>query len=277
MRALITAGLAIALFAGVVRADPSVQIRGAAVQVSVVPQARSDIQVTIIKTNPRLPLRIRKVGRRVLVIGDVSRRVRGCGAPNGSGAVSFRGRGSIAVSALPRLVIRTPLNVRLMAGDAVFGVIGRSANVDFTNLGCGDWVIANVRGHLHIDQAGSGNTRAGSATMADLAVAGAGRIATRAVARGLTAISSGSGDIDVAEIASGPMDVRIAGTGNIDVAKGEADAMSASIAGSGDVKMGGVAQSLVASITGPGDVMVAKVRGRITRRTFGSGQVKVGH
>lgn len=276
MRDLMIAGLAMALLGGVARAEPSVLIRGAAARVAVIPETRRDIEVTVLKTNPKLPLRIRRVGSRVLITGDVSRRVRGCGAPDTPRGVALRGRGSIAVSALPQLVIRTPMAVRLMAGDAVFGVIGRSASVDFTNLGCGDWLVANVQGRLHVDQAGAGSTRTGSAAVGDLAVAGSGRIATRTMARGLTAISSGSGDIAVAEISSGPVDARIAGTGNIEIGAGRAGAMNASIAGSGDVKMGGVAQSLAASITGSGDVRVAKVTGRVTRRTFGSGEVKVG-
>jgi len=277
MRDLMMAGVALALVAGVAQAEPQVLIRGAAARVAVVPQARRDIQVVVLQSNSHLPLKIRRQGSRVEILGDVSRQIHNCGTSTTPGAISVRGRGLIAVSALPRLVIFTPMDVRLQAGDAVFGVMGRSASVDFTNMGCGDWAIANARGRLRVDQAGAGETRTGGAASGDLAVAGSGHITTHRLAHGLMAVSSGSGDIDVAEVGSGPVDARIAGTGNITIARGRVGAMTASIAGSGDVKMGGVAQSLKAEVTGTGDVLVAHVAGTVTRQTFGAGEVKAGH
>lgn len=277
MRDLMIVGVAMAFSAGLARAEPQVLIRGAAARVAVVPQARRDIKVVVLQANARLPLKIHYAGSRVQILGDVSRQVHNCGTSTTPDTISVRGRGLIPVSALPRLVIFTPLDVRLQAGDAVFGVMGRSASVDFTNLGCGDWAIANVRGRLRVDQAGAGETRTGMATTGDLAVAGSGHITSHRLAHGLTAVSSGSGDIDVAEVASGPVDARIAGTGNINIAGGKVGAMTASIAGSGDVKMGGLAQSLKAEVTGTGDVLVAHVAGTVTRQTFGAGEVKAGH
>jgi hypothetical protein len=277
MRDLMIVGVAVALVAGPAQAELQVLIRGAAARVAVVPQARRDIQVVVLQANSHLPLRIRRMGSRVEILGDVSRQVHNCGAQATPNTISVRGRGLIPMSALPRLVIFTPPDVRLRAGDAVFGVVGRSASVDFTNLGCGNWAIANVRGRLRVDQAGAGETRTGAAASGDLAVAGSGRITTHRLAHGLMAVSSGSGDIDVAEVASGPVDARIAGTGNINIARGKVGAMTASIAGSGDVKMGGEAQSLKAEVTGTGDVLVAHVSGPITRQTFGAGEVKAGH
>jgi hypothetical protein len=172
MRDLMIVGVALALSAGLAQAEPQVLIRGAAARVAVVPQARRDIQVVVLQANPRLPLKIRRLGSRVQILGDVSRQVHNCGTSTTPDTISVRGRGLIPVSALPRLVIFTPLDVRLQAGDAVFGVMGRSASVDFTNLGCGHWVIANVRGRLRVDQAGAGETRTGGAASGDLAVAG---------------------------------------------------------------------------------------------------------
>jgi hypothetical protein len=276
MRHLIVFGVAAGLCAGAAHAVPTVQIRGVAARVAIIPEARSDIRVTVLRTNPRLPLHIRRIGGKILIAGDVSRRVHSCDAPTTPGAISLKSRGDIPIASLPWLVIRTPLDVRLEAGDAVFGVIGRSASLDFTNLGCGDWTIADVRGRMRIDQAGAGHTRTGSAGSADLAVAGSGQVDVRAVGQGLAAVSSGSGDIDVARVKSGAVDTRIAGTGNIAIAAGQAGPMTASIAGSGDVRMGGSAQSLAASIAGSGDVTVAKVSGRVTRQIFGPGQVRTG-
>jgi hypothetical protein len=277
MRDPMMVGVALALAVGALaHGEPSVLIRGAAAQVAVVPGARKDIRVVVLSTNPRLPIRIRRMGSRLLIFGDVGRQIHNCGTTAAPGTLSVRGRGLIPIRALPRLVIFTPPEVRLQAGDAVFGVMGRSASVDFTNLGCGNWAIANTRGRLRVDQAGSGETRTGAAASGDLAVAGSGRIATHRLAHGLTAVSSESGDIDVAQVASGPVDARIAGTGSINVAAGRVGAMTASIAGSGNVKMGGLAQSLNAQVTGTGQVLVARVAGPVTRRTLGGGEVKVG-
>jgi hypothetical protein len=229
--------LALAL-AGAARSAPSLQIRGAAARVTIVPERRSDVQVLILRANPRLPLKVSAAGGHVLVTGDVNRRVRGCGGPGQALGVDLWGRGQIAWDALPVLVVRTPPDVRVSVGDAVFGAIGRSASVDFTNQGCGDWAIANVRGRLRLDQAGAGVSRAGGAAAADLSVAGSGRIATRAIGGGLTAVSSGSGDIEVGAV-SGPVDVRVAGTGDVTILGGRATHMDVSIAGSGNVHMGG--------------------------------------
>jgi hypothetical protein len=276
MRDLITVGVALAFAAGVAQAEPSVEIRGVAARVAIIPQARRDVRIAILKVNHKTPIRVRRSGSRLLVTGDVSRQIHSCGGPGAVGAVSIKSRGVIAFADLPQLVIYTPRNVRLLAGDAVFGVIGRSDSVDFTNLGCGTWRIANVRGRLRVDQAGSGVTRAGTAGSGDLAVAGSGLIATQALGQGLMAVSSGSGDITVARVSSGAADVRIAGTGNVTIDQGHVGPLTASIAGSGDVRMGGVAQSLVATVTGSGNVVVAKVTGEVKGQAFGAGKIKVG-
>ena len=47
---------------------------------------------------------------------------------------------------MPQVVIRTPRDVNVDAGGAVFGSVGRSASLDLGNAGCGDWTIANVDG-----------------------------------------------------------------------------------------------------------------------------------
>jgi hypothetical protein len=253
------------------QAANALEIRGAAMRVAIVPERRPDVRVIVLHTNPRLPIRVRSAGGRIVITGDVSRRVRACGAHS----ISLWSRGDVAYDALPFVVVRTPLAVRVSAGDAVFGVIGRSASVDFTNKGCGNWTIANTSGRLRLDQAGSGESRAGSAASGDLSVAGSGRIAVLSLGDGMIAVSSGSGDIGVEQV-SGPMDVRIAGTGDVTVAAGDVTHMDASIAGSGDIRMDGVVQSLNGSVTGSGDVVVKHVTGPVIRRVFGTGSVRVG-
>ncbi len=269
------AGHAVLLIPADASAAPSIEIRGVAARVTIVPEARPDITVTVSRAVPSLPLRVRKLGERTYLTGDVGHRTHGCLGAAGHRSVAIWGRGDIPYEQLPVLVIHTPLAVRLLASEAVFGDIGRSASVDFTNQGCGDWTIANVQGRLRLNQAGSGDLRTGSAGMTDLSVVGSGDIATGEIRGGLRAVSSGSGDIKVTRV-SGPVDARIAGSGDIVLTTGAVGAMTVSIAGSGAVRFGGVAASLRATIAGSGGVSVARVTGPVTRQVFGSGVVRVG-
>ncbi len=256
-------------------AAPSVEIRGAAARVTVIPESRGDIVVTLAHANPNLPLRIRKLGDRLYVTGDVGRRTHGCRTADGRRVVAIFGRSAVAYEQLPELLIRAPRAVRILAGEAVFGEIGRSGSVDFTNEGCGDWTIDEVQGRLRLNQAGAGDSRARSAGPTDLSVSGSGGIWTGDIRGGLKAVSTGSGGIVVASV-NGPLDARIAGTGDITVSAGAVTAMTASIAGSGAVRLRGVARTLNASIAGAGDVSVTRVTGAITKQVFGAGSVNVG-
>jgi hypothetical protein len=256
-------------------AAPSIQVRGAAARLIVIPEARSDIAVSLTRADPRLPLRITTLGDRIFITGDVGHRVHGCRTANGARGVAIWGRGVIPYEELPTVVIRAPTTVRLSAGEAVFGEIGRSANVDFTNQGCGDWTIADVQGRLRLNQAGAGGARTGSAGSGALSVAGSGGISTGAIRGGLTAVSSGSGAIQASAV-YGPVDARVAGPGGIILVSGSVTTMTVSIAGSGAVTLHGVAQSLRVSIAGSGDVTVDRVTGSVVKQVFGSGAVRVG-
>jgi hypothetical protein len=256
-------------------AAPAIQVRGAAVRLSIIPEARRDIAVSLTHADPRLPIRIAKLGDRVFITGDVGHRVHGCRTAAGRRGVAIWGRGAVPYEELPTLVIRAPTTVRLSAGEAVFGEIGRSASVDFTNQGCGDWTIGDVQGRLRLNQAGAGDARTGSAGSGELSVAGSGGIATGPIRGALTAVSSGSGAIEVASV-FGPVDARVAGPGGITIGGGSATTMTVSIAGSGAVTLHGVARSLQVSIAGPGDVTVDRVTGPVTKQVFGSGAVRVG-
>ena len=73
---LTTAG-ALALSAGAASAA-SVEIKDAVARVVVIPEARSDIKVEILTSHPSLPLQVRTQGERVIVDGDLDRRIRNC-------------------------------------------------------------------------------------------------------------------------------------------------------------------------------------------------------
>jgi hypothetical protein len=270
-------GVSSAVLAAVTAVDaaPSAEIRGAAARVQVIPESRADIQVTLVHADSRLPIRVLRLGDKIFIMGDVAHRIRGCVGPGGRPGVAVFGRGAIAYDQLPQLVIRMPAAVRLVAGEAVFGVIGRSASVDFTNQGCGDWTLADVAGRLRLNQAGAGAARAGAAGSSDLSVVGAGGISVGQIRSGLTAVSSGAGDITVAGV-HGRLDARVGGSGDIDLASGSVGDMSVSIAGSGAVRFRGTARTLRVSIAGSGDVSVATVTGQVTRQVFGAGRVLIG-
>lgn len=261
--------------AGATLAAPTLDLRGAAVRLVVIPEARDDIQVTLTHTSTILPIRVRTFGKNTIVVGDVAHRTHSCDSFGPNRGVSVWGRGMISYDDLPQLLVRTPMDVKITAGDAVFGDVGRSNTLDLTNRGCGGWTVANVASRARINQAGSGDTRAGGAGQADLSVAGSGDINIQAVRGGVTAVSSGSGNITVASL-QGPFNVRIAGSGDVRAKAGEASDVNAQVAGSGSVDFGGVARSLHASIAGSGDVTVARVDGPVTKHVFGSGDVTIG-
>ncbi len=271
---LAIAGAALAS-AGAAAAGPYIEIKDAAARVVVIPEARSDVEVNIIAPNARLPLRVERWGSRVSVIGDVRNRVRSCHAMLGKAKVGVAGRGTFEYDDLPQVVIHTPMDVKVGAGEAVFGAVGRTDSLDLASAGCGDWDVGNVRGHLRVSIAGSGDVRVGTAGSADLRIAGSGDIKTQALSGGLSAVTAGSGDIYAARV-TGPLSARIAGSGGITVSDGEVSDMSATIAGSGDISFGGVAQSLKASVVGSGDVRAAEVTGPVRRSVAGSGDIRVG-
>lgn len=265
-----------ALGAATAASAASVEVKDAVARVTVIPEARNDIKVEFLTTNPRLPLRVRSFAGKTIVDGDLGRRIHGCRGSKDNVRVDVRGVGEVAWRDMPQVVIRTPRDTKVEAGGAVFGSVGRSAALDLGNAGCGDWTVANVEGLLHLSQAGSGNTHAGSAGQAKIRTAGSGDVWMADVARGPVEIEiAGSGDVAMGQIA-GPLHVRVAGSGDVKVAGGHTPEMSVAIAGSGDVDFGGVADTLKARIAGSGDVHAREVKGPISKMVMGSGSVSVG-
>ena len=269
------AAAAMLLTAGGAAAAPSVQIENAAATVTVIPENRSDVQVSFAQTNRRLPITVTRLGDRTIVAGDLRFHNVNCHRDSGGDHVWVLGSGDFARRDLPVVVVRMPMDARVAAGGAVFGSVGRAGSLTLSNSGCGDWTVANVSGPLTVHTAGSGDVRAGDAASADIAVSGSSDVFTHAVRGGLRAHVSGSGDVTAGSI-SGPLDVNIAGSGNVTVHSGAASSMRVSVAGSGDVRFGGVAQTLDASIAGSGDVAVRRVTGEISRHIAGSGEIKLG-
>ena len=253
----------------------SVEIKDAVVRDTVIPEARSDIKVEFLSSHPQLPLQVRTAGGKVVIDGGLNRKIRSCEGEAGRASINVAGLGAIAYANMPQVVIRAPRDVNLDSGGAVFGTIGKSASLQLSNAGCGDWTVANVAGELKLNQTGSGDTYIGSVGRAHLRVAGSGDIRTQAVKGPMDVNLAGSGDVWSASL-EGPLDVKIAGSGDVKIAGGRVGAMTVSVAGAGGVTVDGPADSLKARIAGSGDVKVKAVKGAVSKAVVGSGEVVIG-
>jgi hypothetical protein len=259
---------------GAATAAPSIEISQAAARVTVIPEARGDIAVFVVRPNPRLPLAVSRAGDHWIVRGNVGHMVN-CGGWGGRPSVSVWLRGRFSYEDLPQVVVRTPLDARVSAGEAVFGAVGRSRSVDLDSHGCGDWTVGDVAGPMRLNVAGSGDVRTGALGSAQMHASGSGNIATQAIRGGLQASVSGSSDINAAAV-YGPLDVHVGGSGDVRIPAGRVTTMNVAIAGSGDVRFGGVAGALNADVAGSGDVSVGAVTGPVIRHVAGSGDLRIG-
>ncbi|MGA0604348.1 GIN domain-containing protein [Caulobacter sp. KR2-114] len=239
-------------------AMPTVRIRNAAVRVVIVPEARADVVVRVVKANPRLPVFVGVTGDTTIVDGHLQTWFLRCRGHGRDFRVRTMDRGAFGYDDLPLVVIETPLDARvatggLGAGGAVTGSVGRADALSLDLGACGDWTVANVRDRLSVAVGGSGDVSTGSAGSARLTISGSGRLRTRAIAGDLSARVSGSGEVEVAQ----------AGHADLDVS------------GSGDMRLGPVTGGLRASISGSGDLKVERLAGDFDSTVSGVGDVKV--
>ncbi len=278
MRGLLACGAVAAavLTGGAAQAAPAVHIKDAVARVTVIPEDRNDVKVEFLTTNNALPLEVRHSGEVIVVDGGLGhKKISNCTSLNGKTSVSVRGVGRVGWGDMPQIVVRTPRTAEVKAGGAVFGSVGRSEALAFSNAGCGDWTLANTAGELAVAQAGSGDVNAGSAGEAKISIAGSGDVSVGRIAGDLAANIAGSGDVHAVSV-GGDLKARIAGSGDVRVDSGQAKLIEASVAGSGGVAFGGVAERLRANVMGSGDVTAARVTGEVTKSVMGSGDVRVG-
>jgi len=263
------------VLASAASAAPSVDIRYAAARVTVIPEARSDIQVFVAKGNDRLPLTVTRQGEQTVIEGNLHMRMTNCHSTFGKPAVFIWGIGNVGFDDLPQVVVHVPMDAHVSAGEAVWGSVGHTNSLDLRDAGCGDWTAGPVNGPLNLGVAGSGDVKVSGAGWAEVHVSGSGDVALGEVRGALTTAISGSGDVSAASI-NGPLDARISGSGDVKIHGGRATTMRVHIAGSGDVTLKGPADSLEASIAGSGDVNVGPVSGSVTKHIAGSGDVNIG-
>ena len=264
-----------ALFAAGGAHAATVEIKDAVARVTIIPEARNDISVEVTRPNPRLPLAVLTLGDRMIIDGDLDRKIRNCHGAADRFSVAVRGVGDVEWADMPQVVIRTPRDVKIEAGGAITGTVGRSNQLSLGNSGCGDWTIANVDGEAKVSQAGSGDTRMGSAGSLKVRIAGSGDVSAADIKNGLEVSIAGSGSTAVRSV-KGPLSVSIAGSGDVTVGGGQVSEMKVSVAGSGNVDFRGSADTLRARIAGSGDVHANAVKGEVTKVVMGSGEVRIG-
>lgn len=277
MRALLLLTTAAAMgFAGAAYAAPSIKFKDAVARVEVIPEARADVKVEFLTTNKSLPLTIRQNGSDVTVDGGLRmNRINGCNTVMGQRVVHVRGVGDVKWNDIPQVVVRVPMDAEVAAAGAVFGNVGRTEHLELSNAGCGDWTVANVRGKFELNQAGSGDTKAGSAGSAEINIAGSGDVRTQEIGGDLEINIAGSGGVTAASV-NGKLEASIAGSGDVTVSGGRSRSVEVSIMGSGDVVFDGEAANVEVSVAGSGDVRIAKATGAVSKHVAGSGDVIIG-
>jgi hypothetical protein len=279
MRALLllaTAAAALGFAGAASAATPSLKIKDAVARVVVIPEARSDVKVEFLTTNQSLPLEIRKDGSTTVIDGGLKlNRINGCNTVMGKIVVHVRGIGDVKWEDIPQVVVRVPMDAEVGAGGAVFGSIGRTDRLELSNAGCGDWTVANVKGRFELSQAGSGDTKAGSAGSAEISIAGSGDVKTQEIGGDLEVNIAGSGGVTAASL-SGKLEANIAGSGDVTVNGGHSRSVEVNIMGSGDVVFDGEAVDVEVSVAGSGDVRIAKATGSVEKSVAGSGDVIIG-
>ena len=283
-------------------AGPKLLVRGAAANIEIIPEDRSDIVATVTPpTGAGLllpPLEVRSEGASLIVDGRLEHRIRRCGASGGRGnhGIQVNGVGGVALSELPTIHVRAPRALVAEITNAGHTTVAAAGNGDLTFQGCGGVAIAPVGGNLAVRLDGSGDVdfatvggrleanldglgdmRGGAiAGAARLGLDGSGDISVAAIAGALTGELDGSGDI-VAASASGPVSLSLDGSGDITVRGGAAPTLVARLDGSGDISFLGAVADVDLVLDGSGDIRVAHVTGQVRKSKSGSGDITIGN
>jgi uncharacterized protein YaiE (UPF0345 family) len=282
VRLLIGTAAAAALLAGQAGAEPfraaGADVQNAAALLTVIPEDRADIDVTV-APGSRLPApTVRMAGTRVVIDGGLQGRLQGCGGWFQTGprsAIRVAGVGSVPPDQLQRITLRVPRALDLNIGGGVHSTIGASNGGNVQLAGCGATEMADVSGALQVALNGSGDVRVAGVTGAlDANLNGSGDLRVAHAGAGTALRLNGSGDLTVGDV-GGALDARLAGSGDLRTGDIGGDAHLA-LVGSGDVGAGHVRGALSAQLNGSGDVTVASAAGPTTElRLDGSGDLVV--
>ncbi len=283
------------------------RVEHAAARVVVIPENRSSISVTVQQGDRRLPeVSVRQQGGSVVVEGGLDRKIQSCERTLAHlklvvdlhdydhRGVKVAGVGFIPIAGFPVVTAHVPMDAKIGVNGAVWGQVGATHSLSFSNVGCGDWTLGDVHGQLTTAQVGSGDIRGGDAQAlhssisgsgdlflktvggaADSEVSGSGDVHIDHVNGPLHAAMAGSGDINILTV-NGPVVARIGGSGDVKIAGGRATQLNVDVAGSGDFTFGGAADAVTATVAGSGEVHIAHATGPVSKRVSGSGEVSIG-
>ncbi len=276
VRAFVFGVAAAALFAVPAAAETyqasGVRIEDAAAIVQIIPENRSNVDVTIQAGGRLRAPSVRVVDGRVEIDGGL--RLTGCSSDGGGHRVRVAGQGWVRDADLTRITIRTPRTLDVTFGGGGVARIGASEGGRVSLTGCGDAEIAAVRGDLTLALTGSGDAQLAHVSGAlSASLTGSGDLEAAGVGGDARVRLTGSGDAQFAAI-SGALDARVTGSGDVDA--GDVGAVTLALTGSGDVTLGAVRGAFEAQTTGSGDVSVRVVEGPHARmRISGSGDIAV--
>lgn len=267
--AALGAGMAAALLSAGSVSAASVELKHIVAKVAVQPENRSDVVVTVLKTNPKLPVRVRpSLGGVVVVDGGsddwwphmFGGHISHCRVGPDGANVHVAGVGDFRVDELPQILVRVPMAAKIASSGAVIGSMNAAESLDLSVAGCDSWAIGDIRGRLRLDEAGQGRVRTGDLGSAEVNIAGSSTVTTKAILHDYKVSIGGSGDLFSASV-GGRIDVSIAGAGNVRINGGHASQLKGSIAGEGELTDEGLADHVAVSVAGHARVHVAHVAG----------------
>lgn len=210
---------------------PVLRVEAARAQVEIRPEQRSDLVIDSIDPG----LTVTQQGASLQIAGEPAGKTTDC------------------TVAGPRLVVRAPSTVQVIATGGVSGQVGPATELRLANNGCGAWRAGAVSGPAYIVQAGGGSVSLDEA-------------------RALTADTRGDGVVRVTEL-FGPFAGSLEGGGAINVVRGVSPKANLRLKGSGEIVHSGQVGSLEADLTGSGRIHAALVTGQVAKTVDGSGDV----
>ena len=276
-----------------------VELKNYAGRVEVIPENRTDVAISVVQGNNKLPApKVSVSGDKLVLDGGLTNRnsyfnMNWDSQGQSKGSMKIAGYPMMNYKDLPTITVRTPMHVKLSTSGLGTGHIARSDSLTFSNAGSSDWTIDPVTDKVKASIAGSGDLHLATAGQVELSAAASGDITVGDI-QSLKSSQSASGDLTVgrvfgpAEISiagsgdtrlksvKGDVEIAIAGTGDVRIADGTAPRFEVSIAGSGDVRFEGTAGDVDISIAGSGDVTIKAATGKVSKNVIGSGDVRVG-
>jgi hypothetical protein len=259
-------------------AEATLVLDHVAARVVVVPEARTNIAAEVRAGKGDLPRpSLQASGTEMRVSGGLPEAVLKSCSRSGrgdSGTIRLHESRSVRVQDLPVVVVRTPMDLRIVADGAVIGEVGPARSMELVQKRCGDWRVGDVSDRFAATLEGRGDLDVGRTGRADLKLEGMGDVRIKS-AGAFTASVEGLSKVTLGQV-SGPVDVSLEGLGGVRINGGHATTFRASLEGMGSIRFDGVADSADASADGLGGIHIAEVRGPVRKSGSGLARVRVG-